>query len=166
MKKKVAPDNLCIILHNIRSAYNVGSVFRTADGAGVKKIYLTGYSPTPANNNEINKTKAQKMLAKTALGAEKNVDWEKFKNLGKLIKQLKKENFQIVALEQNEASIDYKEFKPRFPLALIAGNEVKGLDKRVLKKCDKVIEIPMRGKKESLNISVAVGITMYKLLDK
>ena len=166
MKKKAMTDDLYVILHNVRSAYNVGSIFRTADGAGVKKIYLTGYSPVPANNNEINKTKAQKMLAKTALGAEKNVDWEKFKNLGKLIKQLKKENFQIVALEQNEESFDYKEFKPRFPLALIAGNEVKGLDRRVLKKCDKIIEIPMQGKKESLNISVAVGIAMYKLLDK
>ena len=152
-----------LILHNIRSAYNVGSVFRTADGAGIEKIYLTGYSPAPVVSGEIYKTKAQKMLAKTALGAEENISWEKVKSLNNLIKKLKKEKFQIIALEQDNKSIDYKKFKPKFPLALIVGNEVKGLDKRILKKCDKIIEIPMRGKKKSLNVSVAAGIAGYKI---
>ncbi len=157
------PNKFYLILHNIRSAYNVGSIFRTADGVGIEKIYLTGYSPTPADGSETYKTKAQKMLAKTALDAEKNVSWEKFKNLNDLIKKLKKEKFKIVALEQDKKSIDYKKFKPEFPLALIVGNEVKGLDKRILKKCDKIIEIPMRGKKNSLNVSVAAGIAGYEI---
>ncbi|MCD6149895.1 RNA methyltransferase [bacterium] len=154
------------ILHNIRSAYNVGSIFRTADGAGIEKIYLTGYSPAPASGKEAYLTSAQKMLAKTALGAEENVSWEKIKNLNDLMKRLKKDKFQIVALEQDENSVDYKKFKPEFPLALIAGNEVKGLDKRILRKCDKIIEIPMRGKKKSLNVSVATGIAGYEIKSK
>jgi len=152
-----------LILHNIRSAYNVGSIFRTADGAGIEKIYLTGYSPAPAVKDNPYKTKAQKMLAKTALGAEKNVSWKKNKNLDVLIKKLKKEKFQVVALEQDETSVDYRKFKLKFPLALIVGNEVMGLDKRILKKCDQIIEIPMRGEKKSLNVSVATGIVGYKI---
>lgn len=156
-------NKLCIIIHNVRSAYNVGSIFRTADGAGIEKIYLTGYSPAPAIKDSPYRTKAQKMLAKTALGAEKNVRWKKNKNLNVLIKKLKKEKFQVVALEQDEISVDYRNFKPNFPLALIVGNEVRGLDKRILKKCDKIIEIPMRGEKKSLNVSVATGIVGYKI---
>jgi len=152
-----------LILHNIRSAYNVGSIFRTADGAGIKKIYLTGYSPVPADGSKIYETRAQKMLTKTALGAEKNISWEKIENLNDLIKKLKQDKFQIVALEQDNKSIGYKKFKPKFPLALIVGNEVKGIDKRILKKCDKIIEIPMRGKKKSLNVSVAAGIALYEI---
>ena len=85
-----------LILHNIRSAYNVGSIFRTADGIGIGKIYLTGYSPTPAAGDEIHKTKAQKMLAKTALGAEENVSWEKVKSPNDLIKNLKKDCIKII----------------------------------------------------------------------
>ena len=152
-----------LILHNIRSAYNVGSIFRTADGAGIGKIYLTGYSPAPASGKETYLTSAQKMLAKTALGAEENVSWKKARNLNNLIKELKENGFQVIALEQDENSVDYKKFKPEFPLALIAGNEVRGLDKRILKKCDKIIEIPMRGRKKSLNVSVAAGIAGYEI---
>ncbi len=145
-----------LILHNVRSAYNVGSIFRTADAAGVNKMYVCGYSPTPDN----------KKVAKTALGAEKIVPWEYYKQTWRLLEKLKKDGMQIVALEQTKKSVDYKKFRPRFPLALVVGNEVRGLSKRILKYCDEIIEIPMRGKKESLNVSVAVGIAIFKLLEK
>ncbi len=145
-----------LILHNVRSAYNVGSIFRTADGAGVNKIYVCGYSPTPDD----------KKVVKTALGAEKFVSWEYHKQTWRLMKKLKKDGVQIVALEQTKKSVDYRQSRPRFPMALVVGNEVKGLSTRILKCCDEIIEIPMHGKKESLNVSVAVGIAIFKLLEK
>lgn len=130
--------------------YNVGSIFRTADAAGVAKIYLTGYTPDPAS--------------KTALSAEKYVPWEKYLDISRLISNLRKEKVQIIALEQSKNSRDYKKFRPRFPMALILGNEVRGISKNILKKCDKIIQIPMRGKKESLNVSVAAGIALFELI--
>lgn len=155
---------LFLILHNVRSAYNVGAVFRTADGAGVGKIYICGYSPCPVTGRKIYKTPAEKMIEKTALGAEKNIPWEKCKNISRLLGKLKKEKIKIIALEQAKNSVDLKKLKPKFPLALILGNEVKGISKTILKKCDKVVSIPMRGQKESLNVSVAAGIAMYEIL--
>jgi tRNA G18 (ribose-2'-O)-methylase SpoU len=161
-----------VILHNIRSAYNVGACFRTADGAGVKKIYLTGYSACPyfaQTRNEIkisHLTKAQRELAKTALGAEKNILWEKKSHLGALLQQLKKDGFEIVALEQSDESIDYRGYKPKQKTVLLVGNEVRGVDKKILKQCDKIIEIPMRGKKNSLNVSVAFGIASFEIAGK
>lgn len=160
-----------IIVHNVRSAYNVGSIFRTADGAGATKIYLTGYTPAPASGNNSNKkplylTQAQKMIAKTALGAEKSVLWEKTKNISRLIKKLKKEDTRIVAVEQSERSIDYHKFNPTPAVAIILGNEVRGINQRILDQCDAVIEIPMRGRKKSLNVSVALGIAAYEIGNK
>ncbi|GIW65489.1 MAG: rRNA methyltransferase [Candidatus Parcubacteria bacterium] len=147
-------NNFFAILHNIRSTYNVGAIFRTADAVGIDKLYLTGYTPTPAKD---------KKIEKTALGAEKYVTWEYYQNISYLLKKLKKESFQIVALEQNEKSIPYYQFKPKFPLVLIVGNEVKGLNKKILNYADYIIEIPMFGKKESLNVAVAFGIVVYYL---
>lgn len=155
---------LFLILHDIRSAYNVGAIFRTADGAGVSKIYLTGYTPCPPDKNKLRKTQADKMIEKTALGAEKTIAWEKYENLENLLKELKKEKIEIIALEKTKNSADIKKFKPSFPAALILGNEVDGVPRAVLKKCDAIVSIPMRGKKESLNVSVAAGIAMYELL--
>ncbi|GBD34799.1 tRNA (guanosine(18)-2'-O)-methyltransferase [bacterium HR35] len=144
----------CAILHNIRSAYNVGAIFRTADAVQIDKLYLTGYTPNPAKD---------KKIEKTALGAEKYVAWEAYKNISYLLKKLKKERFRIVALEQSPRSIPYYKFKPKFPLVLIVGNEVRGLNKRILAKVDAILEIPMFGKKESLNVAVAFGIVAYEL---
>lgn len=157
MKKEIY-----LILHNIRSLYNVGSIFRTADAAGVKKIYLTGYTPAPVDRFG----KIRKEIAKTALGAEKTVEWQRYKNIGKLIRKLKEVGFPsvIVAVEQSPNSINYKKFKPRYPLALIFGNEVRGLSKQILRKCNKTIEIPMRGKKESFNVSVSAGIVLFEFI--
>ena len=128
----------------------MGSIFRTADAAGVSKIFLTGYTPEPA--------------PKTALGAEKYVSWGKIRYIVSLLKRLKKEQIKIIALEQAKGAVDYHRFKSKYPLALILGNEVRGLSKSLLKKCDKIIQIPMRGKKESLNVSVAAGIALFSLI--
>lgn len=155
---------LYIIAHNIRSAHNVGAIFRSCDGAGVAKIYLSGYSQKPAEEGKENKNKAEKMLEKTALGAELSVPWESAENLLELIENLKKAGVQIAALEKTAESVDIKKFKPIFPMALILGHEVDGVNDEILKQCDAVIEIPMRGKKESLNVSVATGIAIYELL--
>lgn len=151
--------NIYIILHNIRSLYNAGSIFRTADAAGVKKIYLTGYTPAPLDRFG----KIRKDFHKTALGAEKMINWKHYKNISALIKKLRQKKIYIAGVEQNKKSIDYRKFKPTFPLALILGNEVRGLSEVILKKCDKIIEIPMRGQKESLNVSVAAGVILFSV---
>lgn len=156
---------LHLILHDIRSAYNVGAIFRTADGAGVAKIYLSGYSPVPANEGKLHLSAADKMIAKTALGAEKSVPWKKIEDLENLLAELRKENFKIVALEKNEKAVPIKKFEKIFPMVLILGNEVEGVDEEILNGCDSVVSLPMRGQKESLNVSVAAGIAMYELLN-
>lgn len=154
-----------LILHRIRSAYNVGSMFRSADGIGVDKIFITGFTQAPSKKEYQLQSKAEKMLSKTALGADKYVTWEKVQSVSRVIDRLKKEGFQIIALEQNENSIDYRDFKPSGKVALIVGNEPRGIDKRILKKCDIIMELPMRGKKQSLNVAVALGVAGYKLTE-
>ena len=155
---------LYIIAHNIRSAHNVGAIFRSCDGAGVQKIFLTGYSQRPAEEAKENKSKPEKMLEKTALGAQLSVEWEGADDLAALIVRLKKAGVQIVALEKTDSSLNIKKFKPVFPMALILGHEVDGVKDEILRMCDAVIDIPMRGKKESLNVSVATGIAIYEIL--
>ena len=159
-----------LILHNIRSAYNVGSIFRTADAAGVNKIYVGGYSPTPDdtkdNLSSSYSSGSSSKLSKTALGTEKIVPWEYHKQTWRLLEKLKVDGVQIVALEQTKKSVDFRLFRPKFPLALVVGNEIRGLSKKILEYADKIIEIPMFGKKESLNVAIAAGIAIYKLLEK
>lgn len=160
--------NTILILHNIRSLHNVGAIFRTADGVGVSKIYLTGYTPAPFDLFG----KLRKDFAKTALGAEKSISWEKIKSISILIQRLKKEKYFITALEQSTRAIDLFQFSKALPqhfkkysgLALIVGNEVRGVSPATLKLCDVILEIPMKGKKESLNVSVATGIALYSLV--
>ena len=155
---------LVVLLHNIRSLYNVGSVFRTADAAGVSKIYLCGITPAPVDILG----KPRQKLAKVSLGAENYVPWEKQKNISRTIETLKNAGYKILALEQSRKSIKYHEssVKKYKKIALIIGNEVKGLPPAILKKCDKILEIPMRGSKESLNVSVAFGIAVFELIKK
>ncbi|HJN63006.1 MAG TPA: TrmH family RNA methyltransferase [Candidatus Paceibacterota bacterium] len=146
-----------IILHNIRSAYNVGSVFRTADGAGVSKVYLTGYTPTPKDRFG----RYRKDISKVALGAEKIIPWEYSKNIDIVLNKLKKEKVRVVAVEQDKKSKDYKKLKIKSKTTFIFGNEVNGLSKSVLKKTDSIVEVKMKGEKESLNVSVVVGIILF-----
>ena len=155
------------ILHNIRSLHNVGSIFRTADAAGIEKLYLCGITPTPLD--QFGKIRPQ--LAKVALGAEKTVAWGKYSSTSRLLDKLKKDKYKIFAVEQSKKSNHYysKEIL-RFAqndkeIALVVGNEVKGLSPAILKKCDKILEIPMRGKKESLNVAVAFGIVTFRILE-
>ncbi len=141
-----------VVCDDLRSLYNVGSVFRTADGAGADKIYLCGITGKPDNS------KAKSKISKVALGAENIIKWEYVSQSWRLINKLKKDGYQIVSLEQTAKSINYINFKPKFPLVLVIGNEVGGVKKSLLSKSDKIIEIPMRGQKESLNVSVAFGV--------
>ncbi len=162
----MAGREITVILWNIRSLFNVGSIFRTADGAGVEKIYLAGYTPAPVDVFG----KYRPRMAKVSLGAEKSVEWEKtaksVRGAVSLIKKLKKGGYVILAIEQAKNSIDILRFKPplrRRKICLIMGNEVSGLPPKILKSADKILEIPMKGEKESLNVSVAFAVAAYLL---
>jgi tRNA G18 (ribose-2'-O)-methylase SpoU len=152
-----------LILNDIRSVENVGAIFRTADAAGIDKIYLTGYTPCPLDRFG----RKRGDLAKSALGAEEFVKWEQKKNILPLLAKLKKEKYLIIGIEQDKKSIDYKKLKVTSHKlkAFIVGTEVTGISKNILKKCDVIAEIPMRGKKESLNVSVATGIALFRMLN-
>jgi 23S rRNA (guanosine2251-2'-O)-methyltransferase len=155
-----AGENI-VILHNIRSVENVGAMFRTADAAGVNKIYLTGHTPAPLDRFG----RIRKDMAKSALGAEEFVTWEQKNNLPALISKLRREKYFIIAIEQDKNSTDYKKVKKNKKNAFIVGSEVPGLPKNILDICDVVAEIPMQGKKESLNVSVALGISLFRILN-
>ncbi len=150
MKKEVY-----VLLNNIRSLHNVGSIFRTSDGAGVKKLFLCGQTGYPPRED----------ITKTAIGAEEVVPWEYWIDAKECIKKLlkNKKSVQIVALEQTKKSIDYRKFKPKYPICLVVGHEIDGVEEGILDLCDSAIEIPMYGKKQSLNVSVAFGVAVYSL---
>jgi tRNA G18 (ribose-2'-O)-methylase SpoU len=143
----------CVLLNNIRSLYNVGSIFRTADGAGVEKIWLCGFTGYPP----------QAQISKTALGAEDRVPWEYSSQAVDVLKRLKEQHYQIVFLEQTKESVSYHQFEPQPPVCLVVGNEITGVDDNLLAFCDQAIEIEMSGVKNSLNVSVAFGIAAYQL---
>jgi len=149
-----------VLLHNIRSTHNVGSIFRTADAGGVSHIYISGYTSSPLDQFK----RKQKDIAKTALGAEDSVAWSKALTLKKLIATLKIDGFSVLALEQSKKSVDYKKVELGEKVLLVVGNEVKGMSPELLKLADVVAEIPMKGEKESLNVSVAFGIALFQLL--
>lgn len=147
-----------VLLHNIRSLLNVGSVFRTAESLGAARIYLSGYTGTPEHPR----------LAKTALGAESFMEWKYVKSPKRIIDQLKKEHpkLEVIGLENNlkhGKPVSLVKFRSRFPILLVLGEEVSGISKNLLPLCDKFVEIPMSGKKESLNVAVAFGIAMFEL---
>ncbi len=153
---------LVAVLHDIRSLHNVGSIMRTADAAGVSKIYFCGITPKPTD--AFGKYRPQ--ISKVALGAEKTVPWEYSKSSIRTISRLKKEGYKIFAVEQSKKSVPYHKAKPgkKDRIVLVMGNEVKGLPQSVLKNSDKILEIPMRGKKESLNVSVSFGIAVFRII--
>lgn len=142
-----------LVADRIRSLHNVGSLFRSADAFGVAKVYLCGYTGTPP----------RKEIAKVALGAEQTVPWEKRGQTWKVVEELQAQGVQVVALEQTKKSQSIKKFKPRFPVAIVVGNEVNGVSRGVLERADAIVHIPMLGKKESLNVSVAAGVALYAL---
>lgn len=148
-----------IILHNIRSAYNIGSFFRICDGVNIKKIYIGGFSPTPKSD--------LKKIIKTSLGSENNVDWEKYDDIDKLIKKYKNKKYDIISIENTKKAIDYRNFDyNKKDILFVFGNEITGIDKKILDISNFIIKIPMRGLKESLNVSVCGGIILYKATEK
>jgi tRNA G18 (ribose-2'-O)-methylase SpoU len=156
MKKEIV-----VILDNIRSTHNVGSIFRTADAVGVDRLILCGTTPTPIDRFG----RERKDIAKVALGAEKSVAWKYEKETAEAVKKLKKAGYQMVAVEQAENSVDYKKVKIKNKTAFIVGEEVRGIKPEILKLADMVAEIPMRGEKESLNVSVAFGVALFRILN-
>jgi tRNA G18 (ribose-2'-O)-methylase SpoU len=151
-----AAPKLEIVLDNIRSTFNVGAMFRTSDGAGVKKLYVCGITPTPEHPK----------MVKTGLGAEWSVPWSYHTNALAVVKELKEKGYVVYALESTETSISLFDLALRDsnqPLALVVGNEVTGVDPDILALCDKVVHIPMLGYKHSLNVSIAFGIAVYHL---
>ncbi len=147
---------LCLVLDNIRSVYNIGAIFRTSDAAHIEKIYLCGITAHPPRPD----------LEKTALRTIEFVHWEYHVSTSNVIKMLKDDGYQIIALEQTDQSIDYRKFEYSKPTAIVLGNEVDGIDQEVLNLCDGSIEIPMHGIANSLNVTTAIGIVLYEAISK
>lgn len=158
---------LVLIAHNLRSAHNVGSLLRTADGLGVQEVFLTGYTPYPLQAGDSRlphlAQKIDKQIAKTALGAEKTVQWQHQTNIKSVLEHLQRQDFAIAALEQAPDAIALPKFAPPDKLALIVGREVEGIEPEILDLCDLILEIPMLGKKESFNVAQAAAMALYHL---
>jgi tRNA G18 (ribose-2'-O)-methylase SpoU len=143
-----------VVLNSIRSSYNVGSIFRTSDGAMIQKMFLCGYTPTPD----------KKEVLKTALGSQNSIAWEYVKNPSEVILSLKEQGIKIFSLELTDSSIPYyKVRKSDFPLCLVVGNEISGVSQELIDLCDFSIDIPQYGIKQSLNVAVAYGISIFEL---
>lgn len=150
-------NSFILWLHDIRSLHNVGAAFRSADAFGIKELWLSGFTPTPPRPE----------ISKTAIGAEEHVKWKQIEDEGKAITELKKENYILLGLEQTDQSIMIQDYTATDqPICLILGNEVTGIDSKLLPFLDHTIEIPQFGMKHSLNVSVAAGIALYAFLEK
>jgi 23S rRNA (guanosine2251-2'-O)-methyltransferase len=145
-----------ILLDNVRSLYNVGAFFRTADAAGIEKLYLAGITGHPPH----------KSLKKTALGAEERVAWVHTWHAADALRRLRERGYEIAAIETSMHSVDLFDWQPRFPVCVVFGHEVEGLQANVLEACDTHVRIPMLGLKHSLNVATAGGVVMYELLRK
>lgn len=159
--------SIVLIVHNVRSCHNVGSLLRTAEGLGVEKVYLTGYTPYPVEKKDsrlphvAQKTHGQ--IAKTALGAENLVEWQHELDVDSTITKLKQDGYEVCALEQSGESTPLNEYKPSPKVAIIVGNEVAGLDSSLLALSSKLLFIPMFGKKESFNVAQAAAMALYHI---
>ena len=158
---KVKKLPVYVVLNSIRSTYNVGSIFRTSDGAMIEKLYLCGYTPHPPKQDS---TGGKKEILKTALGSTESVKWEYVKDPKEVMLKLKNEGVKICALELTDKSIPYHQVKKEdLPLCVIVGNEITGVSQDLIDLCDFSIEIPQYGIKQSLNVAVAYGITIFEL---
>lgn len=155
--KTAKKHKIIVLVHNVRSLYNVGAIFRTADAAAVEKIYLCGYTGTPP----------RKEIEKTALGSTQSVNWEYVADIKEVILKLKSEKYKIAALEIANNSKRFSDLTHSdFPLAMIIGNEITGVDNDVMALCDFAVEIPQYGIKQSINVAVAFGIGIYGLVEQ
>jgi 23S rRNA (guanosine2251-2'-O)-methyltransferase len=153
----VTPDGrhpIYIVLENVRSLFNVGAVFRTADAVAAAGVYLTGFTGTPP----------RKEIRRVALGAEQTVPWQYAEDAPAAIEMLQANGVHVVALEQTNESIDFRHYAYPAPVAIVVGHEVEGVSRRALDACDGAVHIPMLGEKVSLNVSVAAGVMLYELL--
>lgn len=162
---------IVVIAHNIRSIHNVGSIFRSCDGFGVHHLYLSGYSPYPELPDYDTRLphlvdKLTKQINKTAIGAERTVDFSYHEDISALIAELKENGYTICALEQSDQSIPLSAYRPAEKTALLLGEEINGVAIDLLRKSDVTLEIPMYGTKESFNVSVAAGIALYALRER
>lgn len=148
------PEALVVALDRVRSVYNVGAFFRTGDATGVDKLYLCGYTAAPPHRG----------IAKTALGAEQHLGWEHRDDVTDLLHDLRGRGYQIAAVETAEPSVDIHAWTPRYPLCLVFGNEVDGIQPAALELADVRVRLPMLGVKDSLNVAVAGGAVLYELL--
>lgn len=148
---------VALILHDIRSVHNVGAIFRTANAAGVSTIYLTGYTPGPYDRFK----RKRNDFAKTALGAEKTLQWKHYENGESLLSTLGEEGFLRIALEQSEEAKAHTDISCTEKVAFVLGNEVEGVPGSLMKACDHIAEITQYGSKESLNVSVAAGVMLF-----
>lgn len=157
--------NIILVAHNIRSTHNVGSLLRTAEGLGVAKVYLTGYTPSPLRPEDSRLPhlahKIDKQIHKTALDAEKLLAWEYRENVLGLLEELKSDDFVLAAVEQTPESLPLPDYVPDDKLVLLVGREVEGIEPEVLAKVDLALEIPMFGKKESFNVVQAAAMAIY-----
>ncbi|MEP6513451.1 MAG: RNA methyltransferase [Parafilimonas sp.] len=154
--KQAEKNKIIVVLDNVRSVYNVGSIFRTADAFLIEAIFICGYTPLPTH----------RQMNKTALGSTETVDWLHFKTTAEAVMQLQQKNYKVFAVEQAEGSISLEKFQAKEfeKMAVVFGNEVTGVQQEVLQACDGCIEIPQHGMKHSLNISVAAGIVLWRLV--
>ena len=162
------PIHSVVVLDNIRSTFNVGSIFRTADALGIKEIILGGTTPTPIDRFGRNR----KDISKVSLGAEKNIPWQYQESVLLILRKLKKDGYKVIAIEQSPKSVDYKKIKispankrDGIKMVFVIGAEVDGVSKQILKLADYIAEIPMLGGKESLNVSVAFGVALFRILN-
>jgi tRNA G18 (ribose-2'-O)-methylase SpoU len=157
---------IVLIAHNLRSTHNIGSLLRTAEGLGIVKVFLTGYSPYPEQKNESRLphlvAKMTKDIHKTALGAEVSLSWEHSDSIHPILEQLRKQGYKIWAVEQTPKSISLPTFNPPARCALLVGREVEGIEPEVLALCDGSVEIPMYGQKESFNVVQAAAMALYQ----
>lgn len=169
IKSSNTKSDVIVVAHNIRSLYNIGALFRTCEGLGVKKLILSGYSAYPKTKSDKRlpheSLKIDKAISKTALGAEKLLDWQKVDNLSGLIDSYRGKGYKIVALEQSPRSINLFNYKPPAKILLILGNELSGVDNGLMSSADDVIEIPMSGQKNSFNVVVAAAIAISHLIN-
>ncbi len=147
---------VAILLDNVRSVYNVGAFFRTADAAGVERLYLSGLTPDPSDRG----------VAKTALGAERIVPWERVGDPLAMLDALEGRGYFLAAVETTDAAVDLFEWRARFPVCLVFGHEVDGVRPAILARCSTHVRIPMVGRKESLNVATAGGVVVYELMRK
>lgn len=158
---KVKKIPVYVVLNSIRSSYNVGSIFRTSDGAMIEKLFLCGYTPYPPHPDL---PSGNKDVLKTSLGSTESVKWEFVKDPKEVILQMKHKGIKICALELTSKSFPYYELKKEsFPLCLVIGNEISGVSQEIIDLCDFSIEIPQFGIKQSLNVAVAYGVTVFRL---